>query len=677
MSHTPLGEICLQLGLMQPAQVEDVLARMRDGGAGAGMRFGEVAVSLGLLDDGGLARALAQQFRLNMVPDDRLDRLVVAPEVLALLPRRLVRDRMLLPTFLDPEKRVLSLLTVDPTDLPSLRLAQTAAQASRLRLFVAPKAAMRALIDRLLPPDEGEDTDVGASVAAQAGGDGAEDVVSLVIEPDHELAGALRRLDALEGGGAEIVHDPEEVASFLDGNRPARVFYRRSLARQMDPYISAWRRVCPQLTVCPVEGFGPDERNAVPWERARDFFLGLLEFVLLAGESQKMDARARVRRTVHLARAMAEARDLAPEQRDAVAIAALFADIDELSIVSGMLDERDEGHRFALAMTVLRQFDPPWDLEGLFGAVERRVTGQEGPTRNAAAEVLHTARAAVRAGVVDGGDAIQALGADATRHDAASLRALTKVLRRQGLKHQVAAGGGGSSTVIIAEREAAVLTALEARLSQASFDVVIASDGEQAIQLAKNLAPAAILANQRLPRKDGFTMLIELRRDDATRHIPVILFTDSGNPHDITRGLELGAEDVMEKPVNPQVVLAKLRRAIARRPSTGGGITGRLAELPLPDLIQTLTLGGKTALVQISGAGDPGGVQVREGQIVAAQHGRRVGEEALFSLVCLEDGRFEVRFEDSGASNLHGPSEFLLLEALRRRDEARSGTQTA
>lgn len=151
-----------------------------------------------------------------------------------------------------------------------------------------------------------------------------------------------------------------------------------------------------------------------------------------------------------------------------------------------------------------------------------------------------------------------------------------------------------------------------------------------------------------------------------------MLITDKGGgARDVARGLELGAEDVLEKPIHPDVVVAKLRRAIARRPTQSVGISGTLTDLGLIDLLQTLTLGGKTALVQITGNGEPGGVQVREGQIVAAQVGRRTGEEALFSLASLQEGRFEVRFDDTGADNIHGQAEFLLLEALRRRDEAR------
>ncbi len=669
MSHTPLGEICVSLGILTPAEVGVVLDRMAQPGS-AGLRFGEVAVGLGVLDDAGLSRALAQQFRLNLVPDDRVDKLQIAADVLGLVPTALMRERLLVPTFMDAERRVLSLLTSDPTDITALRHVQSATQASRLRLFIASKPALRRLLDRVVPQSAID------AVAAPAVPEAREvdpgDTLTLLVEPDAGMAAALRRLESLEGGEAEVVSEPQAVAALLGPDRQVRLFYRRANARQLDPYLAGWRKACARLHLCPIDAFGLSGRSAIPEDRGRSFFLQLTEFLLLSGESRQMDARARVRRTARLAHALAEDLELRPEDRDAVQLAALFCDVDELSLISGMLDSRDEGRRFALALTVLRQFDPPWDIEGLLAGVERRLSGQEAPGRDVRAEILYTARAAVRASVVDGGDPVQALGAEAARHDARVLRALAQVLRRQGLVHQVAAGGGGSSAVIVAEREAAVLTALEARLGSAGFDVVVAADGEQAAQLARNMVPAAVVANLRLPRKDGISLLLELRRHENTRHIPVLLITDKGGgARDVARGLELGAEDVLEKPIHPDVVVAKLRRSIARRPASSVGIAGTLADLSLIDLLQTLTLGGKTALVQVTSAGEPGGVQVREGQIVAAQHGRRTGEEALYSLAALEEGRFEVRFDDTGADNIHGQAEFLLLEALRRRDEAR------
>ena len=77
-------------------------------------------MELGLLSERDVATALAQQFQLTLLPESRVARLSIPSEVLDLLPSWLVRERLLVPTFIDPDTRVLSLLTADPTDVPAL-----------------------------------------------------------------------------------------------------------------------------------------------------------------------------------------------------------------------------------------------------------------------------------------------------------------------------------------------------------------------------------------------------------------------------------------------------------------------------------------------------------------------------------------------------------------------------
>jgi hypothetical protein len=102
-------------------------------------------------------------------------------------------------------------------------------------------------------------------------------------------------------------------------------------------------------------------------------------------------------------------------------LAALFADTADA-------EEGSEPDRFARAALLLGRFSPPYDVTALLGALSARVRGEQGPGSDPAAEVLYTARAAARAG--DATDPVEALAAEATRHDAATLRALAAVLGR-------------------------------------------------------------------------------------------------------------------------------------------------------------------------------------------------------------------------------------------------------
>lgn len=656
MGRAPIGEVCLELGLLSAEQIEGVVAAQ----AGRpGARFGDVAREMGLLDDERLARALAHQYRLNLVPEERLRRLSVSPEVLALLPAELVRRRRLLPTFHDPEKGVLTLVCADPTDIASLRAAQAAVQAARLRLFVAPAEALDRLLDRLLPASDAALVARGAALPARPPG------VTVVFEPDAARARVLRELERLEGRGVEVISDPAEVASLLETTEVERLLHRVAVASLVEMHVQAWRRVRPALQVRGIESFGSGRRYGVPSRRTRDFLLGLLEFTLLAHGDRPIEARTRVRRTLGLVREMAVELDLPEEVRDAAVVAALFADLESLAL--GVLPTDTGEGTFASALALVQPFAPPWDLVDLYTTLERRVAGLEGPTRNLAVEVLFTARAAVRAGLADGADAVEALGAEATRHDGRVLRALGTVLRRR----QRAPAGPlpPSASVVIAARDLPGEGALEASLARHGLQLVMADNAEEARVLARGLRPAAVLVDDALPPEGGLGLLVSLVADESTRDVPVLLLVDAGDPRAVGRAMELGAEDVVERPVHPDIFLARVRRAMSRRAPAAAAIQGRLGELTLPDLLQVLTLGGRTALVQVATRQQAGAVQVRQGALVYASFGGVEGEEALDALVAVESGRFEVAFRDEGRSNLRGASEFLLLDALRRRDE--------
>jgi hypothetical protein len=642
MSHTPLGEVCLTLGLMRAEDVDEVLARLRDGGRA---RFGEIAMELGLLDDDRLARALAQQFRLNMVPAERLARLSVAPEVLDLLPRGLVRERLLVPTFLDEEKRVLSLLTVDPTDIPSLRAAQTAARAARLRLFVASRGAMRSLVDRLLPPEELDERPLDRSTVAIEVEPTARGI-TVVFEPDAERATALRRLEATEGGAAEVVGDPEQVSAFIEANQADRVFFRRAVLAQVEPYLPAWRRLRPLVQICALDGFGPSRRVGIPYDRTRDFFFGLLQH-LLDGEG----AGGPGHRSVELARAMTEQTGMPDELRDAVVLAALFAALGD---ASEQPDTVDEAGRIAWAAERLKAWSPPYGVQVLFDALAPRVRGESGPGDNAGAEILYTARAAARAGMRGGDDPVALFGADAARHDAEALRSLTAVLHRWGLRERVEeAGTDGNAVVVLAAPGSELATSLRGALGREGYTVAIAGDVREAARLARALRAEAVAAEP-----GGRAAVEAALREGGAGAVPVV-------------SVDNAADAAPGRTAVPDL-LGALRNVLRRRPAAPAAISGRLSELSLVELLQTLTRGGRTAQVSISGVADVGVVQVREGRLAAATHGPRGGDDALNSLVALTGGRFEVRFEDAGLNNLSGSTEFLLLEALRRRDERRS-----
>jgi DNA-binding response OmpR family regulator len=178
----------------------------------------------------------------------------------------------------------------------------------------------------------------------------------------------------------------------------------------------------------------------------------------------------------------------------------------------------------------------------------------------------------------------------------------------------------------------------------------------------------------RLPRRDGLALVMELKHSKDTATIPVVLITNRKSAADVNRGLEIGAEEVLEKPINVQLLLTRLRKVIAQsgKQVKGASLTGMLAELSFAELLQTLHLSGKTARVEVRSGLQKGSVCLVDGKVLSADLGEATGEAAFYELVALQHGRFEVQIgQRPETTNLTESTEFLLLEALRRLDERR------
>ena len=114
------------------------------------------------------------------------------------------------------------------------------------------------------------------------------------------------------------------------------------------------------------------------------------------------------------------------------------------------------------------------------------------------------------------------------------------------------------ATILVVDDTPANLD-LMAGLLQDRYRVKVAISGEKALQIARSAAPPdLILLDIMMPGLSGYQVCDQLKRDPATRMIPIIFLTAMSATEDETRGLELGAVDFITKPVNPPVVLARV-----------------------------------------------------------------------------------------------------------------------
>ena len=119
-------------------------------------------------------------------------------------------------------------------------------------------------------------------------------------------------------------------------------------------------------------------------------------------------------------------------------------------------------------------------------------------------------------------------------------------------------------SVLIVEDEEALVTLLRYNLERESFNVVSASDGEEALVLAKEETPDLILLDWMLPLMSGIELCRRLRRSPGLAKVPIIMLTAKGEEADKVRGLESGADDYVTKPFSPAELIARMR-AVMRR----------------------------------------------------------------------------------------------------------------
>ncbi|MCI5108607.1 MAG: response regulator [Candidatus Pacebacteria bacterium] len=85
------------------------------------------------------------------------------------------------------------------------------------------------------------------------------------------------------------------------------------------------------------------------------------------------------------------------------------------------------------------------------------------------------------------------------------------------------------------------------KLSAAGFEMIHATNGEDALDMVKDEKPAIILLDILLPEMSGFEVLEKLKADEETKSIPVLLFSNLGQREDIDKGIKLGAEKFIVK----------------------------------------------------------------------------------------------------------------------------------
>jgi uncharacterized protein (TIGR02266 family) len=233
--------------------------------------------------------------------------------------------------------------------------------------------------------------------------------------------------------------------------------------------------------------------------------------------------------------------------------------------------------------------------------------------------------------------------------------------------------------VLLAEDEALMAQMMADMLTELQVEVSVAHDGREALMMVDKSRPDLILLDCMMPELDGFEVAAALKANPETQDIPIIFLTARGRVEDKVRGLELGADDYLIKPVRREEMLARvrnvLRRCEARRaaaPPESSLMRGRLEVMGLPNIIQVLETERRTGTLRLLHDGRRGEILFLEGRVAYAMEGARQGEAAIYRMLAWDKGDFELE-QTSGAgpaaAQIARPNQALLMEGMRRLDE--------
>jgi adenylate cyclase len=132
--------------------------------------------------------------------------------------------------------------------------------------------------------------------------------------------------------------------------------------------------------------------------------------------------------------------------------------------------------------------------------------------------------------------------------------------------------------ILIADDNPNNVEVLRVRLSAQGYDIITAADGEEALTRARADDPDLILLDVMMPKRDGISVLKELKADSNARFVPIVLVTARADTRDVVTGLEAGGDDYLTKPVEQAALVARVR-SLLRIKELHDTVTAQAAQL--------------------------------------------------------------------------------------------------
>ena len=675
-----VGELLVGLGLITP----DQRARAETYGEGEGARIEEAAIELGFIDEAALLKALSAEYGTQFVSTGQLAKAAIDKPTLAMIPKRVAEALAIFPVMFDPSTSTLSVVTADPRDIDMLRNVQSISGVKSVKAFVARPRAVRAAIARAHAGDLQAFARLEA--ASQADMRGFLDVRGGTEAPPARPPTIERVRKPPELPKAS----PPPVPSPPSPPVPASPEERSRLG-SLGPPPPSPAAAAPAALPIP-------ERSA---SYTLDEMTDLLNVLISLLENTRVDLRGHSAQVARLMRRVVERMNLPPRIIGALVVAAYVHDLGKMAQfhLTPLNASEYDGHKVAAQKSLRtpgRLLEgmrlPPETLEATLHMYER-YDGRGFPDGLSAKEIPLGARIL----------AITDTYADLTQNPRNPCRKALSPAEACGMLtkfkeiifdpdivdlFQSVVMGEDLKARLLADRYVALLvdpdpeetTVLELRMIEQGFEVKTARNAEQALKILSESKIDLVVSEIELPQSDGLALLEGARKQPWGKELAWVMHTRRQGRAEAQRAFELGVLDYVGKPTATDVLVAKLKARLDTRrtqkgtASQGGGVSGSLKEMGLPDMVQVLFHGRKTGNLKITTASQSGEIHFQEGAVVNALWGPKKGVHAFYDMIQLTEGQFALDPSFKPKERMiHESAEALLLEGMRRMDEGLTG----
>lgn len=126
--------------------------------------------------------------------------------------------------------------------------------------------------------------------------------------------------------------------------------------------------------------------------------------------------------------------------------------------------------------------------------------------------------------------------------------------------------------ILVCDDERHIVRLIQVNLERQGWQVVTAYDGKDGLEKVASENPDLLVLDVMMPYLDGFEVLKAIRKEPATRDLPVIMLTAKAQDADVFQGFSSGADMYLTKPFNPMELIAFIKRIISAKEDSGSGV---------------------------------------------------------------------------------------------------------